>query len=811
MASSSAQWKYDVFISFRGADVRDGFLSHLFHALCQNQILTFSLAKAESWSNALRETAEISGFDSRNVKPESKLIKEIVALIHERVNHTFPYVCNDDGLIGIGSRVDYIESKLCIGSEDVRFLGIWGMGGIGEDRDHAESVLHGCGFHARIGIGVLLNKALITVSENKLDMHDLLQQMGKDIVQEKCIEEPWNCSRLWLPQDIYYVLTKDLGEILAKSISLDISKTIDINLSSSAFRRMKRLRFLKFYNPYYHQYEERSSYEVIKIQDPKFLFWRRHSGALKYLPDELRYLYWYGYPSKSLPLGFCLKNLVQLHLIHSHIQELCMKIQCFESLKLMDLSYSIKLIRIADLSNFPKLEVLHLRGCTSLVEIRSTRQYNSELRHLNLESCRSLCYVSSFLFMEFLDFLSLEGCSKITDLPSSIGELQLLQYLNLEGCSKLVNLPDSTCSLKALKSLLIKDCKNVKKLPENIGNLKCLEELDATRSGIRNLPPSVNGLVKLESLNCSGCRDLILPPFTGLPSLKRLSLNDCGLSEISESLGFLKSLLALYLDENNLKKLPVAIKQLSKLTQLYLSGNKRLEYIPKLPSTLEMLEVRNCTGLETMSLFTEMNVDSFCLDATNCINLEASCYRKIMDAVLLRIESTFQFRQDTMPQLHKQYQEEWICRLPIYACIGGDKLPRRMKHKNENGSTIFISMEPIPVHFIVVFSAVVASTHNETETSTDSFDLPSLINCEYCFVTESGCAFHGYCYHGIDWENYSKRKDASIIENTLVWVYAFALKEKHRLIEASFRFSATTLSNNLTLKKCGVHLLYSFD
>ncbi|WCJ18808.1 Disease resistance protein (TIR-NBS-LRR class) family [Euphorbia peplus] len=663
-------------------------------------------------------------------------------------------------------------------------------------------------------------------------------------------------------------------------MSLDISKIGDINLSSSAFTRMKRLRLLRFYNPYYSQHEQSLYNKVIKIPHPKYLFWHRHSGALKFLPDELRYLYWYGYPSNSLPIEFCPRNLVQLHLIHSHIEKLCIKIKCFESLKLMDLSYSIKLIRIADLSNFPKLEVLHLRGCTSLVEIRSTRQYHSGLRHLNLESCRSLCYVPSFLFMECLDFLSLEGCSNITEfpkipssirylvlnktaakqvplsisyccqlirlelesctslqsLPSNIGELQLLENLNLEGSSKLMNLPDSTCSLKALKYLLIKDCKNVKKLPENIGNLKSLVELDATRSGIRILPPSINGLVKLESLDCSGCRDLVLPPFTGLPSLKWLYLDHCGLSEISESLGSLKSLMGLHLYANNFKKLPVAIKRLSKLKVLYLSGNERLEYIPDVPSTLKHVFVENCTGLETMSL--EVNMNWFRFDARNCINLEQSCCRKIRNAVLLRIESTLpQLRQNIMRQIHKQNQVllpyvlpymldlcSWLmmvlikhifCKevgvgdLPIAVCIGGDELPTRMNHKNENGSTIFISMEPIPVDFIVaVFSAVVASTHNEAETNTDSSDFKPLLNCQCCFVTESGYAFNGYCFHRICWEYYSKSKDASI---TLVWVYVFALKEKHRFIEASFRFSPRTKSNNLTVKKCGVHLLYSFD
>ncbi|XP_055960060.1 disease resistance protein RPV1-like [Mercurialis annua] len=79
-----------------------------------------------------------------------------------------------------------------------------------EDKDHAESAWDSLGRFARIGISCLLDKCLIYISNNKLEMHDLLQQMGKDIVIKESVKNPEKRSRLWNPQEIIYVLTKDL-------------------------------------------------------------------------------------------------------------------------------------------------------------------------------------------------------------------------------------------------------------------------------------------------------------------------------------------------------------------------------------------------------------------------------------------------------------------------------------------------------------------------------------------------------------------------------------------------------------------------
>jgi len=57
-------------------------------------------------------------------------------------------------------------------------------------------------------IGVLVEKSLLLkVSwRDNVEMHDLIQDMGRDIERQRSPEEPGKCKRLWSPKDIIQVL-----------------------------------------------------------------------------------------------------------------------------------------------------------------------------------------------------------------------------------------------------------------------------------------------------------------------------------------------------------------------------------------------------------------------------------------------------------------------------------------------------------------------------------------------------------------------------------------------------------------------------
>jgi len=81
---------------------------------------------------------------------------------------------------------------------------------IGKNRADVTEILNGCGLHADIGIAVLIERSLVkVVKNNKLQMHDLLRDMGRAIVGESSAKEPAKHSRLWFREDVLDVLSKN--------------------------------------------------------------------------------------------------------------------------------------------------------------------------------------------------------------------------------------------------------------------------------------------------------------------------------------------------------------------------------------------------------------------------------------------------------------------------------------------------------------------------------------------------------------------------------------------------------------------------
>lgn len=78
----------------------------------------------------------------------------------------------------------------------------------GKNKDYVMKMLDSCELFPKIGIPVLVEKSLIFIEGNELHMHDLIQQMGREIVRRES-PIPGKRSRLWYHEDVVHVLQDD--------------------------------------------------------------------------------------------------------------------------------------------------------------------------------------------------------------------------------------------------------------------------------------------------------------------------------------------------------------------------------------------------------------------------------------------------------------------------------------------------------------------------------------------------------------------------------------------------------------------------
>ncbi|KAK3416357.1 hypothetical protein EUGRSUZ_H02058 [Eucalyptus grandis] len=80
----------------------------------------------------------------------------------------------------------------------------------GRSIEYIIDVLNTCDFDTTIGVEVLVEKSLITKERKTVQMHDLIQLMGMNIVKQECHDDPGRRSRIWLCEDVCDVLSEEM-------------------------------------------------------------------------------------------------------------------------------------------------------------------------------------------------------------------------------------------------------------------------------------------------------------------------------------------------------------------------------------------------------------------------------------------------------------------------------------------------------------------------------------------------------------------------------------------------------------------------
>ncbi|XP_040373349.1 disease resistance protein RPV1 isoform X2 [Rosa chinensis] len=446
----------------------------------------------------------------------------------------------------------------------------------GEYSDHVKPILEACYDHKTmvIGIAQLQEKALIRIDkDDHIWMHDLIEEMGKDIVYQESPDEPGKRSRVWSEEDVDYVLTNNTGTNKVIGIQFPwLSSTISLNAKS--FSEMKNLRY-------------------ISMRSISF------SGDIDYLSNQLRWLDWEECPLQCFPSDFQANKLVELNITSCKIRRLWEGRKNFSRLTCMNLSECESLKELPDLSGIPNLKELDLSHCTSLKKLPDLSGIPN-LKKLDLSCCKSVKELPDLSGIPNLKELDLIGCTSLKELPDLSG-IPNLEMLNLSCCVSLKELLDLS-GIPNLEMLNLSCCVSLKELPD-LSGIPNLKELDLSECESLKELPDLSGIPNLKKLDLSGCKSLKeVPDLSGIPNLKELDLSHCtSLKELPDLSG-IPNLKKLDLSHcTSLKEFP-DLSGIPNLKKLDLRCCKSLKELPDLSGipNLKKLDLSHCTSLKEL-------------------------------------------------------------------------------------------------------------------------------------------------------------------------------------------------------------------
>ncbi|KAK7324668.1 hypothetical protein VNO77_28410 [Canavalia gladiata] len=471
--SSQHIYEYDVFISFRGTDIRNTFADHLYNHLIRKGLSVFKddkkLHKGELISPQLIEAIQHSRVSiivfSKDYASSAWCLEEMatIAECHRQFDQTVFPVFYDVDPSHVRNLNGVYENAFAL---------------------HTEKYKHD----------------LVPLHRWKKAMRDFGNSVGWDAR---------NKPELWLYKDFYHVLTTEAESDNVEAIALDSKEDIS-KCCIEGLSKMRSLRMLILYH-------------------------NKFSGSLKFLSNNLQYLLWHSYPFASLPTNFEPLYLVELNMPNSSVERLWEGPKDFPFLKRVDLNNSKNLTETPNFRGSPRLERLDFTGCTNLLQVHSSIGLLSKLVFLSLRNCNNLVEVDFgyVIILSNLIVLHLSGCTQLKSTPDFTGILNL-EYLDIDGCTSLSKVHESIGALTKLRFLSLRDCTELAYFPlipstsSSSSHLKSLIYMDLSFCNLLKVPDAIGQLVCLERLNLQGNKFVYLPyTIVELSCLAYLNLAHC--------------------------------------------------------------------------------------------------------------------------------------------------------------------------------------------------------------------------------------------------------------------------------------------
>ncbi|KAL8128293.1 hypothetical protein AgCh_015032 [Apium graveolens] len=605
------------------------------------------------WKSSLSEIAKLTGHHLRKEanEDEADIIQKIVGNVAKRA---FAAGSQLENLFGIDSAVEEIYQRLSMDSNDVRAIGICGMGGIGKTTiaktfynknvnkfkiscfcENVEQYSHGVS-PLLPPLEQLLVDLLRKNSYKVIDFESKIRKLKQILHSKKALIVLDD-----LDQSNYSELLASLGNFFSSGSKIIIT-TRDANLLNklkadiSEFdtymvKTLGHIESLELFS--YHAFRKPVPPESFTELSLSFV---THAGglplALKVLGSSLlgrsHESFWKDKLEKVRAIP---ENDIQkiLQLSYDGLEDETQKAIFLDIAFFFigkDKDEATDVFKSCDF--FPRVGIPNLADrCLLTIDECNRFQMHNLIRDMGRElgkttrlflrgnAWKDLQNAEPIKHLNYLGCLYVSHCRDLKRLPEQLGDLKALKKIDA-SFTAIQKLPDSVIHLKELAELNLRYCERFRELPEQLGELKGLKKLDAHSTAIKQLPDSITRLKELGELKLRYCSNLTKLPeqlgemwglknldaaysaikqlpdsVTKLKGLVTLELNGCeNLIKLPEEIGNMEGLKRFTADDSAIEELPDSFGGLINLVTLRLSSCKNLRNLPNSICNLKLLE-----------------------------------------------------------------------------------------------------------------------------------------------------------------------------------------------------------------------------